>query len=346
MMQNTQEWFDYLLSSQWVVLGNNILIQPQRSEDGIWNLGHITLNDQEVAQACPSTNIQDIQEFQLIHHSWQVVAFKIYRPLIYFCAFGKNEILECVYTAIQSLIEFGKWQHDIAVFTAEDTKKDLENKLSALTFDKAIHIITVPATEKIDWYTSRYKINAHDIFRKAQPLLYLDVDIICNTPLDTLFIRLIDSPLIHTCKEGSIGEGHPESGGHWYGWRLMQEDNVSFNRHAKGFSSGAMLFSNFNIAHPLFNMIKQSAHGYIQKYGYNGVSYDQRFANYVLFKFKKVEIDIMSEWIDLYRIPQETTLTPSGHTNRGLVHFLNASIENKLITMKKYIEDLRFRAKS
>lgn len=53
----------------------------------------------------------------------------------------------------------------------------------------------------------------------------------------------------------------------------------------------------------------------------------------------------MSEWIDLYRIPQETTLTPSGYTNSGLVHFLNASIENKLITMKKYIEDLRFRAK-
>lgn len=344
-MQNTQAWFDYLLSSQWVILGNNTLIQPQRSEDGKWKLGDITSNDQEILNACPSTDIQDVKEFQLIHNAWQVAAFKIYRPLIYFCAFGKNEILECVYTAIQSLIEFGKWQHDIAVFTAEDTKKDLENKLSALAFDKAIHIITVPATEKIDWYTSRYEINAHDIFRKAQPLLYLDVDIICNAPLDTLFIRLIDSPLIHTCKEGSIGEGHLESGGHWYGWRLMQEDNVSFNRNAKGFSSGAMLFSNFNIAQPLFNMIKQSAHGYIQKHGYNGVSYDQRFANYVLFKFKKVEINTMSEWIDLYRIPQETTLTPSGYTNSGLVHFLNASIENKLITMKKYIEDLRFRAK-
>lgn len=37
-MQNTQAWFDYLLSSQWVILGNNTLIQPQRSEDGKWKM--------------------------------------------------------------------------------------------------------------------------------------------------------------------------------------------------------------------------------------------------------------------------------------------------------------------
>lgn len=342
MMQNTQEWFDYLLSSQWVSLGNNTLIQPQRSEDGIWNLGNITLNDQEVTKACPSTNIQEIKEFQLIHNSWQVVVFKKYKPIIYFCAFGSQAIFECVYTSIQSLIEFGKWQYDIAILTTENTKKILETILAPLELGDKLHLITLPVLEKFDWYMARYHIN-QSILQQAQPLLYLDTDIICNAPLDELFIQHINSPFIHACKEGPLGEGSPQSGGYWYGWRLMQEDHIPFQPTDRGFSSGAMFFNNVKMTLPFFEMIIQSAYGFMKKQGYKDEFYDQRFTNYILFKFQKAEIEMMSNWIRLYRIPQESTTIPSGTQKLGLIHFLNASTENKLITMKKYIEDLHLR---
>ncbi|CAI3934001.1 MULTISPECIES: glycosyltransferase [Commensalibacter] len=345
-MQHAQEWFDYILSSQWVELGNNNLIQPQRNADGIWTLGKITVCDQDILNACPSSDISNLQEFHILHDSWKAASFKIYRPLIYFCAFGKNEIFECVYTAIQSLIEFGHWQHDIAILTSEDKKDDFQLLLllASLNLKKRLHLIIVPASEKIDWYISRYRID-HPIFKKAQPILYLDTDIMCDAPLDELLISLINSPLIHACKEGVIDEGGPETSGYWYGWRLMQEDHVPFNPKGFGFSSGVLLFNNTKTTQPFFDMIRRSTNGFIQKNGYNGVSYDQRFANYILLKFKQVEINILEKWVYLYRIPQQTTLTPSGNNKRGLVHFLNSSTENKLITMKKYLNDLRFRAK-
>lgn len=343
-MQNTQEWFDHILGSQWVALGNNTLIQPQRNSDGIWTLGDIITNDQEILEAYPQSDIANIQEFHLIHDAWKATLFKIYRPLIYFCAFGKESIFECVYTAIESLIEFGKWQHDIVVFTSENTQEHLRNMLSSLELKEKLHIIPVdPASDTLDWTLARYRIQ-HPKLQQAQPLLYLDTDMICNAPIDGLFINFIDSNMIHACKEGVIGEGHPDSGGYWYGWRLMQEDNVPFNRSSRGFSSGALFFSNVKTMHPFFDMIIKSAYGFMKKQGYRDEFYDQRFANYILFKYKKVEINMIAQWLCLYRIPPDTTLMPSGQEKRGLVHFLNASTENKLISMKKYIEDLRFRA--
>ncbi|CAI3925377.1 unnamed protein product [Commensalibacter communis] len=343
-MQNTQQWFDYILNSQWVVLGNNTLIQPQRNSDGTWILGDIITNDQEILTARPLTNLQDIKEFQLVHQSWKVAIFKKYKPIIYFCAFGKDAIFECVYTSIQSLIEFGNWQHEIVVFTAENTKEYLQDKLSSLGLGNKLHMITIlPATDTLDWVMARYRIN-HPILQQAQPLLYMDTDIICNAPLDDFFIKLIDSPLVHACQEGLIGEGSPQSGGYWYGWRLMQEDNVPFNPQNRGFSAGALFFNNVKSVLPFFEMILQSTYGFMDKQGYRDEFYDQRFTNYILFKFKKVEIIAMSKLLNLYRIPPETTLIPNGNQTLGLVHFLNASTENKLITMKKYVDMLRLRA--
>lgn len=344
IMKLTQKWFDHILNSQWVSVENNKLIQPQRNSDGIWTLGDIITNDQEILEACPRYDISNIQEFYLIHDAWKATLFKIYRPLIYFCAFDKESIFECAYAAIESLIEFGKWQHDIAIFTAQETKDKLSEILAPLTLNNNLHIISVKVTEKLDWYTIRYQISSHPLFQKAQPLLYLDTDMICDAPIDELLISLINSPYIHACKEGVISEGNPAGDGWWYGSGLMRDDNVQFNPNARAFSSGALFFSNINIAQPFFEMIRKSAYGFIKKNGYNGFSYDQRFANYILFKYNKVEINMMVPWLYLYRIPRDTTLMPSGQEKRGLVHFLNASTENKLITMKKYIEDLRFRA--
>ncbi len=345
-MKHFQEWFDYLLNFQWVSLGNNTLIQPQRNNNGQWNLGDICVTDQEIIEACPSKIIENIQEFQLIHHSWRVARFKRYRPLIYFCAFGKNAIFKCVYQAIYSLIEFGQWRHDIAVFTAEETKDILKDQLLPLGLANQLHIIPVsPATDILDYTLARYRID-HPILCQAQPLLYLDTDILCDAPIDDLFVQLIDSDMIHACKEGLIGEGHFDSGGYWYGWRLMQEDSVYFNPYHRGFSSGALFFSNVHIALPFFELIIKSAYGFMQQQGYKDEFYDQRFTNYVLFKFKKVEIEHMAQWLNLYRIPSNTTLIPNHQRRLGLIHFLNVSTEDKLVTMKKYIEYMHFERKS
>ncbi|MDI2113297.1 glycosyltransferase [Commensalibacter nepenthis] len=341
-MQHKQKWFDHILNSQWVILGSNEVIQPQRdSSKGIWLLGNITVDDQEILEAYPNTDIHGIKEFNIIHDSWKVASFKLYRPLIYFCAFGKSEIFECVYTAIQSLIEFGKWKHDIVIFTATETKEFLENKLLDLELKNKLHIITItPATDTLDWVMARYRIN-HPILQQAQPILYLDTDIVCNAPLDTLFIDNIDSSLILACKEGRIDEGHPESGGYWYGWRLMKEDNVPFNPYGRGFSAGAMFFRNLELALPLFNIIIKSVYGFMKQQGYNDDFYDQRFTNYILFKLKKIDIEILANWLLLHRIAPGTHSLPTQNKKLGLVHFLNVSTKDKLITMKKYLDTIR-----
>ncbi|MDI2089819.1 glycosyltransferase [Commensalibacter oyaizuii] len=347
MTSHQQEWFNEILNTSWVLLGPNQLVQPKRDENGIWTIGNITTDDEAIYKSCPDDNIQNISEFYLIHHDWQVAILKRYKPAIYFCAFGNEAILQYVQLAVNSLIQFGKWQHDIIIFTGLETKENLISKLAPFNLGGKLHIIDImPADKPLDWYTARYRIDACPLLQQAQPILYLDVDFLCDGPLDSLFIQLIDSPYIHACKEGVIGEGSPNSEGHWYGWRLMQADHVPFNPDERGFSSGALFYKNFQLAAPFFKMILQSAYGYIQKQKDKLVSYDQRFANYILYKYKKVEIHYLAQYLRLYRIPENTTQTPDINDRLGLVHFLGATLENKLLTMQDYFSQLNARITS
>jgi hypothetical protein len=90
---------------------------------------------------------------------------------------------------------------------------------------------------------------------RSQPLLYLDVDIACDRPLEPLLVRLAAGQGIHACAEGTLDEGHPESDGNWFGWRMMVEDGMPVDLKAPSFSAGALGFAHSAAAEVPFSLM-------------------------------------------------------------------------------------------
>ncbi len=262
-------------------------------------------------------------EVCLTYDGWKILPLKVYRPLAFYAAFGDDEIFECLRVAVTSLLKIGRWAHDIAVLTRSEDVAKLHAALARLDIADRTHVVTVRGDNTLDWCLARYRIDAADIFATHQPLLYLDVDVLCDAPIEGFFRRLIRSGGIEVLPEGLLGEGDPNSSGHWFGWRLMAEDGLTFDPLEPGFSSGTLGFLNKRVAEQAFRAILRSAYLHAAQVGNRRYfeGYDQPFANYILKKLRLVSGNLMPGVINSCRVDPDRSPLPIPATRKGLVHF-------------------------
>jgi hypothetical protein len=342
-MEVREAWFQHVAGSAWLTLGPPRIVTPKRDPDGRWRLGDVETSDAELEAARPRGSDAAAKSFALIHQGWRVAPFHLFRPLVYFAAFYAPEVFDCLELAVRSLVRFGRWRYDVLVLTGAETVDTVRTRLAPLGLGERLHVAAVePAEDIVDWWLSRYRMDAHPIFEAAQPLLYLDVDMVCDRPLEPLLATLAVSDKIHTCRSGLIGEGTPESAGHWFGWRLTAQDAMPFDPNARGFSSGTLGAANRGIARPAYDLILRSAYGYAERTGVRRSfeGYDQCFANYVLFKLGVVEINILAQVLNLFRIPEAGPSHPDPGQARGLVHFHGVPYAERHEVMRAYMAAL------
>ena len=75
--------------------------------------------------------------------------------------------------------------------------------------------------------------------------------------------------------------------------------------------------------------------------GHKLASADQAFANYVLRKLGQFEINLLPQVLTLHRLDTGGAQFPEPASARGLVHFLGAPVEDKLMAMQAYVDALR-----
>lgn len=347
MDEEMTAWFRHVVDSIWLTPRPLRLVGAQRGADGIWRLGDVQTDDAGLAAARPTGAPLDAKGFEFVHGGWRVAAFRLFRPLAYFAAFGPLEAFDCLELAVGSLVKFGRWRYEVLVLTSAESVEIVRTRLAPLDLGSRLHVAAVkPAADRLDWSLARYLVDTHPVLHAAQPILYLDVDIVCDKPLEPLLAQLVLSSMIHACKEGEIGEGSPQSGGYWFGWRLLAADEVPFDPDAWGFSSGVLGAANATVAERAFGLINKVARSYVEEVGERErlISFDQRFANYVLFKLCTVEIEMLTQVVNLFRIPAAGVPHPAPEGARGLVHFLGESLAVKRDAMRSYVAALRDRS--
>jgi hypothetical protein len=340
----TDAWLNHLRGSLWLTHAPAQLVRAELGPDGQWSLGAIIVSEAELLAAQPAGPVDRIRLFHLVHEGWRVASFRLFRPLVYFAAFSAPEIFACLQLAVSSLVEQGGWQWDVLVLTAPETAEKVRVLLESCGLGERLHVASVsPAQNRLDWCMARYHLDAHPVQLIAQPLLYLDTDVICDRPLEPLLGQLAASPAVHACAEGRLDEGHPDSAGHWFGWRLMAEDGMPFDRNAPGFSAGILGVANAASAEVPFSLILRSVYADIASIGggHKLVGQDQAFANYVLRKLGRFEIGLMSQVVQLHRLDVGKAQFPDPAAARGLVHFLGAPTGEKLKAMQDYAAALR-----
>lgn len=318
-----QDWINHLCRSQWIVPDSQYPIRAEVTGQDEIGLGRYRTSIRDAVAARPPGPIDEALNLCLVHDGWKVLSLRVYRPLAYYAAFGNAEVFACLRIAIQSLLAFGGWTHDIAVLTSVTDLAAVAAALSPLELGERLHLITVPGGDILDWCLARYRIDAATVFRTHQPLLYLDTDVFCDGPLDALCLDLAGSTKIEAKAEGPLCEGEPEPHGHWYGWRLITADGQAIDRLERGFSTGVLGFSNVGVATDAFSATLRCAYSHAALTGDRKffAGYDQPIANYVLRKLDLVSFTRLEEVAGFCRVQPGARPLPDSGRRRGLVHF-------------------------
>lgn len=339
----SDDWLQHLERSSWLTHRPTRLVRCVPAGDGRWSLGPVTVDQSTLLAAQPPGPPGLVREFRLLHQGWRVESFRLFRPLVYFAAFSAPQIFECLALSVGSLLHHGGWEWEVLVLTGRETVDTVHWVLASLGLGPRLHVAAVEtAATPLDWCLARYRLDAHPVMMAAQPLLYLDTDIVCDRPLLPLLSQLPASPVIHACAEGMLGEGSPDGPGHWFGWRMLSEDGVPFDPKGPGFNSGALGMASADIAGPAFSLILAGAYADAARSdgGRRLAGLDQPFANYVLRKLGLAELGLMPRVLNLHRLDVGGLRIPDPAKARGLVHVLGAPLAVKLSAMQAYVAAL------
>ncbi len=269
----------------------------------------------------------------VVRDGWRLEAFVRYRPLVYYAAFGAGSVFDCLRIAIESLFEFGGYDGDVLVLTDAAHLSWPDCLPEAVRPRVRMH--QADASDMLDWTLARYGAAALPALARHRPFLYLDVDMVCDAPIDPLLRVLALSPLVHAPGENAVTR--PEN---WYCASLLIEDGISVPPERQGFSTGALGFADQGVARTLFSLVPQLARNHAARSGKRDAfdCYDQPFANYAAIKLGGVETALFGRHLDnryywLERPPER----------RGLAHFTGGAVAAgaKLRAMSAYVDALR-----
>jgi hypothetical protein len=272
--------------------------------------------------------------FALAYQSWKLERFRLYRPLIYFAAFGAEPIFACLDVAIRSLFEFGGWDDDVLLIT------DGAHADFAQHFDEPVRgrlqTRVVACSDVLDYTLARYRLPRSERLDRYQPVLYLDTDVVCDAPLAPILVRLLRSEAVQLPAEQPLAIN-----GHWYGASLLAEDGHRAQPGERGLSTGLIGFRDFAQVGEAFARIVESCEGFALRNGdrHRFDTYDQPFANYVLRKLGGFATDVLTEAC----VTHGHERAPAAIERRGFAHFAGVvgNAAPKLRRMQDYIAALR-----
>lgn len=291
-----------VFSEKWYLPSLNSIgiFNIENSRDGFsFEISGIYLNIDDIIGSCDCPLPKEII---IPHDGWKLEKLVLYKPLVYYCSFGREEGFECLNISIKSLRFYGKYCGDIKIIT-DRTVKILKEKYDHI-IDDNVHILPYKAIDHIDFMSARFDSPLYEEIDNYQPILYLDTDIIISSPIDDLFYDIIkdNTSDISVLKETD----HPFSEKYW-GRELFEEDSYS-KIPDYGFSTGIILYRNNERLKNSFLAVRKTIERQSLIFGHRDIfrCYDQPIANYIMHKFEKTDYRIMEKYACNYDSSKES----------------------------------------
>jgi|GEM_PF-343111 len=329
-----------LAGGAWISLSTAQIIDPgsiTHTGDGGLRVGDMICRYADIADLSLSGQawLPPVAAFRLVYDGWKIEYLRLWRPLVYFCAFGPDEIFQLLQLALDSLFTLGAYDGDVLVVGNEESRASLSALPGWLLARIRFHC--VPASDVLDFTLARYRLC--DMVDPAGfgPVLYLDTDVICDTTILPLLreVAVASKPM-------ALAEGDLLAEAGYWGAPFFREDARSAGARLRGsFSTGVLGAPSAFMLRAGFRAIIETTEAFCRCHGTRVLpAYDQPGANYVLNKSGDIEIGSLRKYLRNHLGRLDTV--PALDDRRGLVHFPGGVgyTTPKLACMQRYMAAL------
>jgi hypothetical protein len=331
----TERWFSIahqkLLDPEDIRLLGGSLV-PEAADKYICKVGQISTELGHLLEA--RIEGSPCKSITFTYDDWKIEKLIRFRPLIYFAAFGNDQIFRSLGLAIESLIEMGEYRDTVMVLT-NVSRKEMGFYLP-VRYLPQIRYAYMPGLDLLDFTLARYRIAEVSGAFSFQPILYLDTDIICNASVTDILVDILRSDGLCLCAELDL-----YNSADFYGASLFHADPTAQPREPRGLTSGLIGLPNIDAA-STFSSILRTAYAHARTAGRFALPYmDQPIVNYVLHKLGGFSTDVLSSHVlnlnGNFSIPNHET------PKVGFVHFCGGigNTSAKLPAIERYYAVLR-----
>jgi hypothetical protein len=317
-----------VLTNEWIVRSNGELVRRDRVGIGPGQVLWVGALQVPLAFNLPFDAAAAPFRFTMLNQGWRLDEIVLYRPLIYYTAFGRDPFFAQLHVSLESLMRIGRYDGDVLVLT-DRTHAEICAAVPCLRPER-VRIVAMAASDRAGSVMARYSILDVPGADRFQPLLYVDADIVWNAgPVPLLidaalsermaapievFNRLADSPSV--------------------GATLLQIDNAQ-PRFACGFNNGTFSIPNLPAHRPTLVLIRQVIANLMTIFGRDGLRWvDQEAANYV--SYRRAHFDTVS--LSRYVRYGGAEAARDGTYRTGLVHFWSTTSEERADIMRQYLD--------
>ncbi len=264
----------------------------------------------------------------LLREGWRIEDAALYRPLIYFSAFGHPVVFEQLYLALKSLLVVGRYTGHIHVITDGSAEQILARvpEIDPLRFTTR-HL---SLSDRTGYLAARYSLADWPGAADFQPILYVDVDSIFNMDVQPMLIGIAASDRI--C--APLEQHSPLATAPQVGASLIQHDGYDTG-FAIGFNSGTLGIPNLASHAATLRLIHRIIMNHAEDMGRGSLNWiDQPFANYVSFRLAHFDTRWLSRHVTHGWPDTDTANAP----RTGLIHFWpRGDAQQRLEVMRDYM---------
>ena len=326
--QSTLDALRELLANPWLVRSTGTFVE----RPAMWRFFNLLLGDIaiDLRYQLPLEVANWPHRLTLLRDGWRIEQICLYRPLVYYAAFGSPAIMQQFAASVVSLVEFGRYRGHIAVLT-DHSQAQLAELLPADVLAR-IAVVQFKPSDRPGFMTARYLILDLPNAWQFQPILYIDADVMFDRDVTPMLHAIAMSDRITAPFEPfSALRRSPPSGA-----TLLQRDYCSPGDVA-GFNTGTLGIPNLRAHAETLRLIRRIIANHSLLYGRGALPYaDQEIANYVAFRLANFDTTSIARFV---RIGGAGSHPRDGV---GLAHFWDvAGAAARAQAMRDYLTMLR-----
>ena len=323
---------EYLISRTWYSHTQDMTVHPSIALDHL-KLASLSIHLDEIeATISVASNKKTIC---FVYDGWKLEKLTAYRPLVYLCAFGSEDLFRCTALACKSLCEFGDYEGDILIIT-DRSKTDMAKLLPFLS--GRLKVWNIHAVDTLDYTHARFRVESWPDISLYSPILYIDTDIVSNSPV----LRILHN-ILKQDKVCCVSEAPLDVNDHWYGAPFFRADKSANAVDNLGLSSG--VFGAPSIDHIANHCRSIVACSYAYAEANNNRRMldlmDQPFFNYALRKLGGFDLSLTPFVGSVFGLGYNFDFTKN--ERKGLIHFCGGvgNATPKIDAMHRYVAGLR-----